>query len=116
MLRLIAAVIGLGLAALWIVGMSVDATVWLTWTVGIGAALSLATVGIIPDQQGSAWAALCLGALASGLLALWIVGLRLNATAWLAWWTFAAALLTGLSAFGAAFQGLLGEARTRDVI
>jgi hypothetical protein len=96
--------------------MSVDATVWLTWTVGIAAALAFATVGLIPARRGSTLAALCLGAVAGGLLLLWILGLESHATAWLSWWVFVAALLTGGAAFGAALQGLLDAQRTRDVI
>jgi hypothetical protein len=116
MMRAIPALLGLGLATLWIIGMSVDATIWLTWCCGIAAALSFATVGIIPERQSSAWAALCLGALAAGLFAAWIVGLARHATGWLTWWTFVAACATGAVALGAARQGALELLRTRDTI
>ncbi len=116
MLRLFPALLGLGLAALWIAGLDEDATVWMTWCAGIAAALCFATVGLIPDRRGSPWAAFCLGAIAAGLLAVWIVALRAHGTAWLAWWTFAAALGTALVAFGAGVQGTLDALRTRDVI
>jgi hypothetical protein len=114
MTRAVPALIGLGLAALWIIGLSVDATVWLTWLVGIAAALAFATVGIIPERQGSPWAALCLGGLTTGLFAMWIVGLACHATAWLAWWTFVGACLTAVAAAGAGLQGALELLRTRD--
>jgi hypothetical protein len=116
MLRIFPALLGLGLAALWIAGMSEDATVWMTWCDGIAAALCFATVGIIPDRRGSGWAAFCLGAIATGLLAVWVAGLRFHQTPWLAWWTFAAACVTGLVAFGAAVQGALDALRTREII
>jgi hypothetical protein len=116
MLRIFPALIGLGLAALWVIGLSVDATVWLTWCVGIAASLAFATVGLIPERNGSAWAGLCLGGLAAGLFAGWLIGLAGKATAWLCWWTFVAGCLTALVAFGAAFQGTLDALRTRDVI
>lgn len=116
MLRLFPALIGLGLAALWIVGLDEDATIWMTWCDGIAAALCFATVGIIPERHGSRWAAFCLGAIAAGLLIVWILGLRASGTAWLAWWTFAAALVTALVAFGAGVQGTLDALRTNEVI
>ena len=116
MIRVVAAMIGLGLAVLWIVGMSVDATVWLTWTDGIAAALTLATVGIIPERHSSAWAALCLGAITAGLFVLWLVGLARHATSWLTWWTFVAACLTAAAALGAARQGALELLRTPDTL
>src|SRR5262245_61842902 len=116
MTRAAPAMIGIGLAALWIIGMFVDATIWLTWIVGIGAALSLATVGASPERHSSAWAALCLGGLTAGLLAAWIVGLATHATPWLAWWTFVTACLTALAALGAARQGAIDLLRARDTI
>ena len=116
MLRIFPALIGLGLAVLWIVGMSVDAAVWLTWCAGIAAALAFATVGIIPDRNGSVWAALCLGGITAGLFALWIIGLATHATPWLTWWTFVAGCLAALAAFGAGMQGAIDALRTRDVI
>ncbi|HXU61737.1 MAG TPA: hypothetical protein VN962_08565 [Polyangia bacterium] len=116
MLRLFPALLGLGLAALWLVGLDEDATLWMTWCNGIAAALCFATVGIIPDRRGSPWAAFCLGAIAAGLLAMWVVALRTHATPWLAWWTFAAALATALVGFAAGVQGALEALRTREVI
>jgi hypothetical protein len=116
MLRIFPAFIGAGLTALWVIGLSEDATVWLTWTVGIAAALSFATVGLIPERRGSLWAAACLGLLAAGLGALWIVGRCTEATSWLTWWTFVAAVLTSLIAAGAMAQGGLDDLRTRDTI
>lgn len=116
MVRVVPALIGLGLAVMWIVGMSVDATIWLTWTVGIAAALSLATVGIIPERRSSAWAAFCLGAITTGLATMWIIGLATHATPWLVWWTFVAACLTTVAALSAGAQGALDAIRTPEVI
>jgi hypothetical protein len=115
-LRIFPAFLGLGLAVLWVVGLSVDATVWLTWLDGIAATLSFATVGVIPERRGSLWAAFCLGGLAGGLLLLWVVGLARHATPWLAWWTFVAGCLAALIACGAALQGSIDALRTRDYI
>jgi hypothetical protein len=116
MLRIVPAFIGLGLTSLWIVGLSTDATVWLTWLVGIAAMLCFATVGFIPARRGSLLAAFGLGLLATGLLAAWIVGLRFAATPWLTWWAFAASLVTGLAAIGAAVQGAIDGVRARPTI
>lgn len=116
MLRLFPALIGLGLAALWVIGLSVDATTWLTWFDGIGATLAFASVGLIPERRSGLVAAFCLGGLAAGLLALWLVGVVRHATPWLTWWTLVAAGLTAASAFGAALQGAFDDLRTRDVI
>src|SRR4051794_34637285 len=113
MLRIVPAFLGLGLAVLWVVGMSVDASVLLTWSAGIAAALCLATVGLIPDRQAAPVAGLCLGMIAAGLLVLWLVGLRTGATPWLTWWIFVAACLALVAAFGAALQGLLDRLRSR---
>jgi hypothetical protein len=116
MLRLIPAALGLGLATMWVIGMSVDATVWLVWFVGIAAALSFATVGLIPERAAAPVAAICLGLVAGGLFVLWLVALATAATPWLAWWTFVAGCLTALTAGGAAIQGLLDRLRTRPLI
>src|SRR4051812_23408572 len=107
MLRIFPAVIGLGLTALWILGLSFDATFWLTWGAGTLAALAFATVGIIPERYSSLWAGFCLGAIATALGALWILGLAYQASSWLVWCTFAAAGPTALVAIAAGFQGAL---------
>ncbi|HVV49387.1 MAG TPA: hypothetical protein VHO06_07005 [Polyangia bacterium] len=116
MLRIFPALIGAGLAAMWVIGLSEDATVWLTWLVGIAAALAFATVGLIPERQRSLWAAACLGLLSGGLGVMWLIGLVAHARPWLTWWTFVAALLTGAVAAGAAVQGGLDNLRTREPI
>lgn len=113
MLRVFPALIGAGLTAMWVIGLSEDSTIWLTWMVGIIAALSFATVGLIPEKRGSLWAAACLALLAGALGVMWLVGLVTHATPWLTWWTFVAAILTCLLAGGAAIQDLLDGLRTR---
>jgi hypothetical protein len=116
MLRVFPALSGAGLAAMWVIGMGVDATVWLTWLVGIAAALSFATVGLIPDRRSSIWAALSLALVSGGLGTMWLVGLVWHATPWLTWWTFVAGLVTGIIAAGAGLQAALDGVRTRKVI
>ena len=116
MLRIFPALIGFGLTAMWVIGLSEDSTVWLTWLVGIVAALSFATVGLIPERQGSLWAGACLALLSGGLGVMWLVGLFTHATPWLTWWSFVAAILSVLVAVGAATQGMLDGLRTRKTI
>jgi hypothetical protein len=116
MLRVFPALSGAGLAAMWVTGMAVDATVWLTWLVGIAAALSFAAIGLIPDKRGSIWAALSLALVSGGLGTMWLVGLVSHATPWLTWWTFVGGLVTGIIAAGAGLQAALDGARTREVI
>jgi len=116
MLRPFPALIGAGLAVLWVIGMSVDATDWMTWADGAAAALAFATVGVIPARASSAWAAFCLGAIAASLLAVWAVGLATRATPWLTWWTFVGACLTALVAIAVAVQDRIDRLRVRDVI
>jgi hypothetical protein len=116
MLRAFPAFIGAGLTSMWVIGLSEESTIWLTWLVGIAAALSFATVGLIPERRASLWAAACLALLSGGLGAMWLVGVVTHATPWLTWWTFVAAVLTFLIAGGAAVQGGLDSLRTRDTI
>src|SRR5947209_16826782 len=98
MVRLTPALIGLGLAVLWVIGMCEDAEVWLTWLDGVAATLSFAVVGLIPEREGSRLAAGAMGAVGLGLLALWLTGLATHATPWLTWWTFVAGCVTALAA------------------
>lgn len=116
MLRILPTLLGFGLAVLWVIGMSVDATVWMTWADGAAAALAFATVGVIPARSSSAWASLCLLALAGGLFGVWAVGLAEGGTPWLTWWTFVGACLTALAGLGAALQGRIDALRTRPGI
>ena len=96
MIRILPAFLGLGLATLWVVGLSVDATVWLTWAAGIAATLALAAVGLVPERHSSLVAGAALGLIALALAGLWVVGLATHATPWLTWWTFVAACLAAL--------------------
>jgi hypothetical protein len=116
MVRIFPALLGIGLAALWTVGMSVDATTWMIWVDGAAALFLFASVGVIPDRRSSGWAAFCLGAIAAGLFGCWAIGFGSGATAFLTWWTFVAACLTALTAVAAGLQGAIDALRTRDGI
>jgi peptidoglycan/LPS O-acetylase OafA/YrhL len=116
MLRFVPPMLALGLAVLWVIGLSEDATVWLTWTVGTLAIPALAVTGLVPERRGSAWAAGCLALVAAALLIAWLVGWRTNGDPWLAWWTLVFALLTFGAAAGLALQGTIDQLRARPII
>ena len=116
MFRVCPVLIGLGLAVLWTIATSVDATTWLTWGDGGAAGLVVATVGLIPERKGSLLAAGCLAGVSAGLFALWIVGLMHDATPWLTWWTFVAAGMTATVAVAVSVQGHIDGWRTREYI
>ena len=108
------ALLGLGLALLWVIGLSVNATAWLTWLDAMAATISFATAAVVPERRGSLWAAFCLGGLATGLLGLWVVAIASHATPWLTWWTFVAALSAALIAAGAGLQGTIDALQAGD--
>src|SRR5947208_3111621 len=80
--------LALALAVLWVMGLSIEATVWLTWTVGALALPTLAVTGLVPERRGSAWAAVCLCLVAMALFSAWAVARQTKGDAWLTWWAF----------------------------
>jgi hypothetical protein len=116
MLRLAPLFLALGLTVLWVIGLSEDATVWLTWGVGALAIPMLATTGLVPERQASGWAALCLMLLGAALGLLWLVGWRAGADGWLTWWTLLFGVLTWFAAAGVGFQEQIDRLRARPLI
>jgi hypothetical protein len=116
MLRILPPALALGLATLWVMGISVDATVWLVWAVGAAAPPTFAVIGLIPERASSTPAALCLLGLGLALLALWLAGVVTHATAWLTWWTLVFGALSLASAVTVGLQGAIDSLRTRDEI
>jgi hypothetical protein len=116
MLRWVPPFLGLGLAVLWVMGMSEDATVWLTWADAAVALLVLIATGLVPARTGSLAAGAVLGLAAALLVALWITGLATGATPWLAWWDLVFAALVGLAAVAVAMQGWIDGVRVREPI
>jgi hypothetical protein len=92
--------LGIGLAILWIVGLSNHAAMWLTWLDGLAALCAFGVASAaVPDVTRSTAVTASPIVLATGLFVLWIIGLAVHAEGWLAWWTFAFAcgfLLLGL--------------------
>jgi hypothetical protein len=101
------ALIGVGLAALFVGGLASGATVWVTWLDGVAALLALAALGLVGDPRSPLAAGLLLGLVAAGLLALWLTAVAEGIGGWRLWGTFAAALVAGLIALGAVFAALL---------
>jgi hypothetical protein len=116
MLRSAPVFLALGLAMLWLIGLAEDATVWLTWVVGTLALPLVATTGLVPEREGSGWAALSLWLVAFALGAAWAVGWRTEAAPWLTWWTLVFAALTLLTGTAVAMQDRIDALRTPPVI
>jgi len=100
MVRGISVVLGIGLVALWIAGLTQHATAWLTWLDVFGAlcAFAVAAGAGARVSTGQAGGAVALGA---GLGILWILGILSRADRWLTWWTFAFACAFVLVGIGA---------------
>jgi uncharacterized membrane protein len=95
MARIGSLVLGAGMVVLWIVGLNHGATMWLTWLIGIVSLSSIVVATMLPARAGNERAAPA-AAVGLVLLALGLLGLVVQATSWLAWWTcaFACAHLT----------------------
>ena len=101
MSKTLSIILGLGLVVLWVVAISqAGVTSWLTWLDGI--------VGVCAVIMGLAMSANSARSFRVGgpvivaiaLFVLWIIGLSVTATAWLACWTFGfgcAFLITGFA-------------------
>jgi hypothetical protein len=116
MLRFAPVFLALGLAVLWVIGLAEDSTTWLTWVVGALVIPMLATTGLVPERQASAWAALCLALLALALAAAWLVGWHSGAVPWLTWWTLAFGVMSLATASGVALQERIDGLRARPLI
>jgi hypothetical protein len=103
MLKRFTTLLGVGLLALWALGLGdARASSWVVWLLGLG---SLWSFGIalyssdIPSQVERVAQPL---ALAVGLFAVWLIGITLDSVAWLNRWTFVSAmayLFLGISGF-----------------
>ncbi|HXT95222.1 MAG TPA: hypothetical protein VN853_02910 [Polyangia bacterium] len=102
MVRIVEIALSFGLIVLWVAGLCFGASTWLTWFVLVAGLIAFGGAARFTDSARAGefgW-----GALAAGLLLLWIVALITRATPWLTWWTFAfacaSALLAAASASG----------------
>ena len=118
-IKSLAILLGLGLFALWIVGLVGSATSWLTWIVlaGAVAAFFVASVTPLVGTRGSRSSGIFL--VSAALFGLWIAALVVHATVWLAWWTFAIAcafLVLGIVAMAvkSAVRAVEGQAEPKQ--
>jgi len=112
MTRPIVASLGLGLAVLWVVARTEDATSWMVWLEGATTLGVFGVVGLVPARSSAPLAGTCLFALALVLLALWLLALLENGTPWFAWWLFTFACLCAAATVTVVFQGQIDEIRT----
>lgn len=116
MLRIAPFAFGLGLAVLWVVGLTDDAAAWLTWAIGLLAVATFASTGLVPARRSglSAWVAH--GLVTAALFGLWTIGRQSHATPWLVWWTFVFALAAAAMTLLVGAQELLDRIRVRPLI
>jgi hypothetical protein len=74
---------------LWLVGVVDGATTWMVWVDGVVAVLTLLLVPVTRDRVGAIGVAIGPTLLGLGLIAVFIVGLATDATAWITWFTLA---------------------------
>ncbi len=101
--RGVAFIIGLFLLAVWIAGLSLHTTPWITWLDFVGGIIAV-VMGVAPLQRGGVGTLAGLPVVvAIGLFAMWIVGLAIHVEPWIAWCTFGAACALLLDAIGGGF-------------
>jgi hypothetical protein len=82
MYRLIAAVLGLGLVTIWMLGLAYDAPAWLVWPDAAAALVALGVTGMV--ESGDVAGMVTWPLLGISLFGLWLFGLGSQAR-WLAW-------------------------------
>lgn len=116
----ISVALGVGLAILWIAGLSSPyAPVWLTWLDGVGAlcAFMIGGANKPADLRNRRMTGPVL--LSVGIFALWIIALATKTVGWMTWWNFAFAcafLFFGVSAGGSKSLPDIRDQRDADVI
>jgi hypothetical protein len=105
MLRASLTALGLSMLLLWVVGVTDDATTWMTWLDGIAGVLTLLLVPVTRGDSSPIAAALGPALVGAGLIVMFVVGLPAHASGWLVWFTgaFGAGYL-GFAAFAFAVQ------------
>lgn len=89
MVRKSSYVIGLGLALLWWIGLSLHPHATLLWFDAVGAVIAFAIGGLVDDTvERNPANALGPALLGLGLAAVWIAGIASSQPAWVAWLNF----------------------------
>ena len=89
MLRALLVTLGIAMFLLWLVGLVDHATDWVVWVDGIAALLTLGLVAATHDRLGPIGASLGPNLIGLGLVAVFVVGLVTDASAWIVWFTLA---------------------------
>ena len=107
-MRTLSVICGVGLAALFFVGLgSPSAAAWITWLDGIAAVCSFIVAGMIRPTIEYRTFSVGPMTLAIGLFATWIIGLVSNGAPWQNWWNFV---------FGCCFAVAAGAGMQRAAI
>jgi hypothetical protein len=100
-MRTLSVISGIGLAILFLVGLSNPGGAnWLTWLIGVSAVCSFIVAGARRGSSGATGA----GLVSVGLFALWIIGMSTGTPSYENWWTFAFACVMAIAAISAANQ------------
>jgi len=117
MVRRSSFVIGLGLALLWGIGLSLDHNAGLLWFDAVGAVVAFAIGGLVDDTFESdpshAFGPVLLGL---GLTMVWIIGLATHQPNWATWAQFpfaVACLAVGVVTLGSRRVEVRSRSRTR---
>jgi NO-binding membrane sensor protein with MHYT domain len=106
MVRRSSFIIGLGLALLWWIGLSLNPNATLLWFDAVGAVLAFAIGGLVDDtierDPAHAFGPAVLGL---GLAAVWIIGMASSQPRWAAWFNFVFAVASLAVAVRAAAAG-----------
>src|SRR5689334_16971108 len=93
-------IFGIGLIALWIIGLAMGVSQWFLWVDGMAGVVALYAAMVGTELSATVIRATGL-VLSLVVLALWIVGLATRESPWLTWISFALAiLLLGASVAG----------------
>lgn len=95
MVRRSSLLIGLGLALLWWIGLSLDRSATMLWFNAVAALIAFAIAGLIEEPEKNPGDAFGPAMLGLGLAALWIIGIATHQHVWVTWanFLFAAACL-----------------------
>ena len=91
MLKRVSTGLGMGLLALWALGLGdPGASSWVVWLLGLGALWSFGIALFSSDIPAQAERVAQPLALSVGLFAVWLIGITLDSSQWLNRWTFIA--------------------------
>jgi hypothetical protein len=91
MVRKSSFVIGLGLAVLWWLGLSIDQSARVLWFDAVAAVLSFGIGGLVNEPaegEPAVGGAIACAVMSVGLGALWIIGMSTRQPAWANWFNF----------------------------